>query len=72
MQKNLSDAYIMCEVQMIFILQCAWCERFLGTKGVECELDEPMSISHTICAECRAVVLREIYEASNEQVKYLS
>ena len=55
---------------MVFILQCAWCERVLGTQGVQSEVDEPKSISHTICAECSAAVLKEIHGVSHEKNEY--
>jgi phage FluMu protein Com len=55
---------------MLLILQCAWCGKVLGSKEVQTRINEPKSISHTICPECSAVVLKEIHETGHETNEY--
>jgi hypothetical protein len=52
---------------MIYILQCAWCEKILGTKESSKESNDlPDKVTHTICPECSSVVLNGLKEYNHE------
>jgi uncharacterized protein YlaI len=43
-------------IDMFIIVKCAWCQRFLGTKEFEGQIDKEYRISHGICPECKVQV----------------
>ena len=40
-------------------IQCAWCKKSMGEKIVEGNENQNGKISHGICSECMAIVLKK-------------
>ncbi len=53
--------------ELTYIRQCAWCKKVEGIKVIAGGGDRPDTITHTICAGCRALILKEIESLQPER-----